>query len=115
MAGAGYEAKPAILAREFNARYLGKSVTLHGVRRWLMGEVIPPEDKLMTLARWLKVEPQQLLWGDEAKKAAEEKKSWEQAFDFRERELIEAFLTLSASQKKTVREVVMAFATLNAQ
>jgi hypothetical protein len=115
MAAAGYEAKPSVLAREFNDRYIGKSVTLHGVRRWLLGEVIPPEDKLMTLARWLKVAPQQLLWGDEVKKAAKEKKTWEQALDFREREIIEAFLTLSASQKKVVREVIVAFATLNAR
>lgn len=115
MAAAGYEPKAAVLAREFNDRHLGKSVTLHGVRRWLVGEVIPPEDKLMTLARWLKVEPQHLLWGDEVKKAAKEKKTWEQALDFREREIIEAFLTLSASQKKVVREMITAFAALNAR
>lgn len=115
MTAAGYEAKPAVLAREFNARYVGKPVTLHGVRRWLLGEVVPADDKLMTLARWLKIEPQHLVWGDETKKIARDKKSWKEAIDFREREIFEAFLSLSAPQKKVVREIVMAFATLNAR
>ena len=33
MAAAGYEAKPAVLEREFNMRHWGKPMTLHGVRR----------------------------------------------------------------------------------
>jgi hypothetical protein len=113
MKTAGYETKPAVLAREFNLRYIGKAVTLHGVRRWLLGEVIPGEDKLMVLARWLKVEPQYLVWGDEPKKIVKDKKAWQEAIDFREREIFEAFLSLTAPQKKVVREVVMAFAKLN--
>jgi hypothetical protein len=115
MAAAGYEAKAAVLAREFNQRYIGKAVTLHGVRRWLLGETIPGEDKLLVLGRWLKVEPQHLVWGDEPKKIAREKKTWAEAIDFREKEIFEAFLALTASQKKIIREVVMAFAQLNAR
>ena len=37
METAGYDAKPAVLEREFNQRYMGSPLTLHGVRRWLMG------------------------------------------------------------------------------
>jgi hypothetical protein len=39
METAGYEAKPAVLEREFNQRYMGSSLTLHGVRKWLLGYV----------------------------------------------------------------------------
>lgn len=63
MIAAGYEAKDAVLVREFSARYSGKPVTLQGVRRWIQGETIPAEDKLVTLALWLKVEPHVLRWG----------------------------------------------------
>lgn len=35
-------------------------MTLHGVRRWLRGETIPSEDKLIVLARRLRIEPQVL-------------------------------------------------------
>ncbi len=32
MRKAGHEPRPAVLEREFNQRYWGKAVTLHGVR-----------------------------------------------------------------------------------
>lgn len=110
MIAAGYEAKPAVLEREFNLRYTGKPITLHGVRRWLLGETIPAEDKLVTLARWLKIEPQVLRWGSTAREVREERSSWEHAIGYRERETFEAFMALTAPQKKIVREVILAFA-----
>ena len=32
------------LEREFNTRYWGKPMTLHGVRRWLRGETLPTHE-----------------------------------------------------------------------
>ena len=58
MQAAGYEPKPAVLEREFNTRYWGKPMTLHGVRRWLRGETLPTHEKLLVLAEWLGVPPQ---------------------------------------------------------
>ena len=113
MTQAGYEAKAAVLEREFNLRYTGKPMTLHGVRRWLQGETIPSEDKLKTLALWLKVEPQVLRWGSTPNQVREEKLSWENAIGYRERETFEAFLALTAPQKKIIREVILAFARTN--
>lgn len=112
MVSSGYDPKPAVLEREFNARYTGDQVTLHGVRRWLLGETIPTEDKLITLALWLKVEPHVLRWGATAQKVRKEKQSWEDAIGFRERETFEAFLALTGPQKKIIREVIMAFSKL---
>ena len=43
MTAAGYEPKAAVLEREFNTRYWGKPMTLHGVRRWLQGETLPSQ------------------------------------------------------------------------
>ncbi|HSB97547.1 MAG TPA: hypothetical protein VLC91_13910 [Spongiibacteraceae bacterium] len=115
MIAAGYEAKPAVLEREFNLKYMGKPMTLHGVRRWLLGETIPAQDKLVVLARWLKIEPQILRWGVTANAVREDKLAWEHAISYQERETFEAFLSLTAAQKKTVREVIHALAGSNAK
>lgn len=110
MSSAGYEPKPAVLEREFNQRYLGNPVTLHGVRRWLEGETIPREDKLLVLAEWLGVEPQNLRYGLEIQqKVTERQQRWEEAINHHEREIFEAFLNLQPTQKRIVREVILAF------
>jgi len=113
MQAAGYEPKPAVLEREFNQRYWGKSVTLQGVRRWLRGEVIPPHDKLRTLAEWLNVPPQELGFGDLSEKIERRRKSWEESIGYQERQIFEAFLALPSEQKKIVREVILVFAKVS--
>lgn len=113
MAAAGYDPKPSVLAREFNERYLGEPVTLHGVRRWLLGEVMPTEDKLAVLARWLNADPEELRVGKKAVKSKASKQAYEQARWAREREIFEVFLSLRGPQKKIVREVIVALARMN--
>lgn len=53
----------AWLAREFNQRYAGTPISVHAARKWLMGEAIPNHDKLLTLAGWLRVSAEWLLYG----------------------------------------------------
>lgn len=111
MEQAGYETKPSVLEREFNLRYWGKPMTLHGVRRWLVGEAIPNQDKLEVLADWLMITPQQLRFGDEVTKRVDQRRArWEEAVGYQEREAFEAFINLPAPQRKVVREVIYAFA-----
>ena len=115
MEQAGYEAKPAVLEREFNLRYWGKPMTLHGVRRWLLGESMPNQDKLETLAEWLIVTPQHLRFGEEIGKRIDKRRArWEEAIGYREREAFEAFINLPAPQRKIVKEVIFAFAQVAA-
>ncbi|MCB5197535.1 hypothetical protein [Deefgea salmonis] len=110
MLAAGYDPKPAVLEREFNQRYYGKPMTLHGVRRWLLGQVTPPNDKIAVLAEWLKIPPHELSFGAELPKQIEQRrKEWEVSISYQEREVFEAFLNLPAEQKKIVREVILAF------
>jgi transcriptional regulator with XRE-family HTH domain len=110
MEAAGYEAKPAVLEREFNQRYWGRAVTLHGVRRWLLGETFPAHDKLLTLAEWLRVQPEELRDGKEiAQRIQQQRKRWDQGIGYQEREVFEAFLKLPVAQRKVVREVILAF------
>ncbi len=110
MKSCGYEAKPSVLEREFNLRYLGQPMTLHGVRRWLLGESLPKQDKVEVLAEWLCIPPQQLRYGVEIEQRIEQQKSrWEDGIGYREREVFEAFLALPPTQRKVVREVIQAF------
>lgn len=111
MRAAGYEARPAVLEREFNLRYLGKPMTLHGVRRWLLGESLPKQDKLLVLAEWLRIPPQELRYGTEIeKRIKQELARWDEGIGYLERETLEAFLNLPAPQRKIVREVIQTFA-----
>lgn len=106
----GYKAEAAVLEREFNLRHYGKSMTLHGVNKWLKGESIPPYEKIITLAEWLKVPPEELIFGLDVKQKIErENKHWNEEIGYQERELFEAFLALPATQRKIVREVILAF------
>lgn len=110
MQKSGYQPKPAVLEREFNLRYWGKPMTLHGVRRWLLGQTFPKQDKLETLAEWLMVTPQHLRFGDDIGKRIERRsRRWDDAVFYRERETFEAFINLPAQQRKIVKEVILAF------
>lgn len=111
MQAKGYEAKAGVLEREFNLRHYGKDITLHAAAKWLRGEALPRNDKIMTLAAWLDVPPNELVFGLEINhKIAARKQRWEESIGYQERELFELFLNLPASQRKIVREVIVAFA-----
>ena len=115
MKAAGYEAKPAVLEREFNTRYWGKPMTLHGVRRWLRGETLPTHEKLLVLAEWLAVSPQQLNYGDEVQRKVQERRArWDSGIGYHDRDIFEAFLKLPVSQRKVIREVILTFAKAHA-
>lgn len=115
MQAAGYEPKPAVLEREFNLRYMGKPMTLHGVRRWLLGESLPKQDKVLVLAEWLRVPPQQLRYGVEVEQRIEQQRArWDEGIGYQEREVFEAFLSLPAPQRKVLREVIQAFVQAHA-
>ncbi|PRB79013.1 DNA-binding protein [Pseudomonas sp. MYb185] len=107
---AGYAPKPAVLEREFNLRYLGKPMTLHGVRRWLKGETLPSEDKLLVLARWLKVDVRELRFGEQVSHQVRERQLPYPEIPHREQEVIEMFLELSPSRRQVICDVIMTFA-----
>ena len=54
---------PTQLAREFNLRFEGRPITVHAARKWLVGEAIPTQEKLRTLAHWLSVPTEWLRFG----------------------------------------------------
>src|SRR3989338_2635504 len=110
MEKAGYRAEAAVLEREFNQRYFGKGVTLHGVNKWLKGQSIPRLDKIETLAKWLRIPPEELTFGLEIKQQIKEERArWDDGIGYQDREIFEAFLSLPTPQRKIVREVIQTF------
>lgn len=116
MVAAGLEARPGVLLNLFNMNYWGRSVSFQAVSRWLRGEAIPAQDKLVVLAEILKVEPEVLRFGQAARLRVEEgRKRWEEGVSYEEREMFDAFLRLPVPQRKVVREIILAFAQAQAK
>lgn len=114
MIKAGYQARPIILEREFNIRYWGSSVSLQAVRRWLIGEAIPAQDKLLVLAEWLHVKPEYLRFGDETNNTVMEyEKYWHEGMAYQEKELFMSFLSLKLEQRKIIRDIISSYSELN--
>lgn len=111
MVKAGFKPEAAVLERNFNLRYFGKPMTLHGVRKWLIGESIPPYDKIITLAEMLRIPPEELTFGLEIKQQIKKERArWDEGIGYQEREVFEAYLNLPVPQRKLVREVILTFA-----
>lgn len=63
---AGVTLSATAVAREYNLRSDGAKVTTHAVRKWLVGEAYPTQERLLILSKWLAVSPQWLRFGDGA-------------------------------------------------
>jgi len=109
--GAGVRPSPTLVANEFNLRYWGRSITPHTARNWLLGQALPTQDKLVVLAEWLQVSPDELRFGKSASgsRLSDADAQFEQ-LDMADREMIIRYLSLSRADRKTVREVVAAMA-----
>lgn len=114
MLAAGLEARPGVLLNLFNTHYWGRSVTFQAVSRWLRGESIPEQDKLITLAEILKIEPEVLRFGEGVRQSVQEhRQRWDEGVGYLERETFDAFLQLPAPQRKIIREVILTFAQVH--
>jgi transcriptional regulator with XRE-family HTH domain len=108
------EVSGAVLEREFNLRWSGKAVRRQTVWKWLNGEAIPTQDKLQELAKWLKLDPHRLRFGDHVQThLLAEQKRWNEGVGYLERETFDAFLKLPAPQRKLIREVILTFAKVH--
>ena len=104
----------AVLEREFNLRWSGNPIRRQAAWKWLNGEAIPTQDKLQELARWLKVEPHHLRFGEHAlRHLRSEHKRWDEGVGYLEHETFDAFLQLPAPQRKLIREVILTFAKVH--
>ena len=96
---------PTALSREFNRRYVGKPVSIHAARKWLMGESIPTQDKLRLLAAWLGVSAEWLRFGEGGGRHVA--RSEQALYNSPDIELIGNISQLNAEHKQVVRELVL--------
>jgi transcriptional regulator with XRE-family HTH domain len=116
MVAAGLEPRPGVLLNQFNANYWGRSVSFQAVSRWLRGEAIPEQDKLLVLAGILKIEPEVLRFGEAVRDSVQQhRKRWDEGVGYLERETFDAFLKLPAPQRKLIREVILTFAKVHGE
>lgn len=111
---AGIRPSPTLVANEFNLRYWGKSITPHTARNWLLGKSIPMQDKLRVLADWLQVSPDELRYGAPTMETKPQDRAMadreSHALSLQDREMLKRYLSLAQENRKTVRDVVTAFA-----
>jgi transcriptional regulator with XRE-family HTH domain len=107
---AGVRASPTLVANAFNLRYHGRSITPHTARNWLLGKVMPTQDKLRVLADWLQVSPDELRFGRAPGKTyVFEMNAGPVEMGLSDREMVDRYLSLSQEERKTIRDVVTAF------
>lgn len=94
------------VAREFNRRYQGKAVSMYGVRKWLLGEAIPSQNKIRALAEWLGVSSEWLRFGEGGHEALREPSS--PPHEPCDRELCASFSRLSRGHQDVVKKMVRA-------
>ena len=113
---AGVRPSPTLVANEFNLRHWGRSITPHTARNWLLGQSLPTQDKLVVLANWLQVSPDELRFGKASSglRLADADPEFGQ-MDMADREMLKRYLSLPKPERKTVREVVTAMAVAAGQ
>jgi hypothetical protein len=97
---------PTALAREFNRHFVGKPVTVHAARKWLVGEAIPTQDKLRILARWLDVSVDWLRFGDTNNQSVNVATDDVSITQSPQQNLVRLFLALPLRERKLTHDFV---------
>ena len=95
---------PTTLQRKFNAVSGDAAVSVHAVRKWIMGESIPTQLRIQALARWLAVSPNWLRFGERTAKDTS------QAPSAVEHVLLQSFRRLSAREQEQLLALVQTMA-----
>ena len=115
LANAAYSPdSPTQLAREFNVRFVGRPITVHAARKWLVGEAIPTQEKLRTLAQWLGVPAEWLRFGASAD-SGESQAQAAARFESADVRLIADLQQLSEEYQTIAREFIRLLIRLNKQ
>jgi transcriptional regulator with XRE-family HTH domain len=94
------------IAREFNLRFPDKAVTVHAVRKWIKGEAIPTQDKLLALAQWLGVRADWLRYNGAEPAIDSPYPSHPSGFNGEELRLLRDFQRLSSERKHIVEQII---------
>jgi hypothetical protein len=104
---------PTQLAREFNVRFSGRPITVHAARKWLVGEAIPTQEKLRTLALWLGVATEWLRFGGDHQNGSTAAEA-SSRFDTADVKLIADLQQLDEQYREVAREFIRMLVRINA-
>jgi transcriptional regulator with XRE-family HTH domain len=105
---------PTRLAREFNIRFDGRPITVHAARKWIVGEAIPTQEKLRTLAQWLGVPADWLRFGgSELGATTADSPQMLARFESADVKLIADLQRLDDHHRQVVREFIRMLVRLN--
>jgi transcriptional regulator with XRE-family HTH domain len=107
---------PTQLARAFNIRFTERPITVHAARKWLLGEAIPTQEKLRTLAEWLGVTAEWLRFGGDGT-VAKRTHATDSNFRLQPKDLavIESLQRLDDTHRSIVNTVIHMLAQANTQ
>lgn len=106
---------PTQLAREFNIRFEGRPITVHAARKWLVGEAIPTQEKLRTLAQWLGVPAEWLRFGGSELNEAGDGSGSPARFESADVKLVADLQRLDEHHQALAREFIRMLVRLNRQ
>ena len=95
--------KPSHLTRNYNLLAEGAPVTPHAARKWLVGEAIPTQEKILVLAKWLNVSAAWLRFGDAD---SSQYGSDGGPNEFTESDIYREMMDLTKPSKKVVKDLV---------
>ncbi len=110
MQDAGYKPSATVLANEFNLRYWGNSITAHAARNWLIGVSLPKQDKLRVLSDWLRISPNDLLFGPEhtPTRLPLMEALVPDELNLADHQMVKRYMALSVEHRRVIRELVAA-------
>ena len=106
---------PTQLAREFNVRFPGRAITVHAARKWLVGEAIPTQEKLRTLAQWLGVPAEWLRFGGATMPGQASDTDQAPRFESEDVKLITDLQRLDGHYRTIAREIIRMLVRINRQ
>ncbi len=106
---------PTQLAREFNVRFSGRPITVHAARKWLVGEAIPTQEKLRTLAQWLGIAAEWLRFGGDKHQPGDPISVTSSRFDTADVKLIADLQQLDEQYREVAREFIRMLVRINAR
>jgi transcriptional regulator with XRE-family HTH domain len=101
---------PTQLALKFNLRYDGQPVSTQAAHKWLNGDALPADDKILTLAGWLGIDPNWLRYGtpEDMKQIGSAQSAPRYDLSAEDAALLQAFHGLDAAKKRLVKALLRA-------
>ena len=106
---------PTAFALAYNLRAVGARVSVHGARKWIRGEAVPTQEKILVLARWLHVHAAWLRFGDAENAAYSSAPLMEDGLTTAQLALINDVISLSPPVQIVIRDLVDSFMRIAAE